>query len=472
MTGIIKKQLILPLLILFLGLFFTSKANAASLANVSDTITTSRPSASAPLNVNQLTTDTSATVVDNGSIYLASDSAVLQADTGQTQNIMTVASMSAQLAGPLRNVYFTSSPANTHHKGTALVVPVTATHTIRLTTVSAIPSGGHIVITFPGSGVNTASPSATTFAFNGLTSANASTYIQTNNATTCTWTITAPSIDCVTSASIAGATTITFLIGCTTGTTSCTAFSPRLINPTKTAAAGTADTWKITVKTQDASAIDLDSAKAVVGTVEAVQVQGTVDAFLTFTIAGQGGTVCSDATNAGITATATFVDLGALSTNISISAQRLTVTTNGAAGYSIIATSSGRFINPASGFWLADANGGNGLTANDTANFSTTPAPGAITAGTPAFGIHPCPVTGGSYTPTVNSTGWGTGGGASNKYANPWNTGTNGFYAYISSYPGPAGTSQTDVEYAATVASTTPAGVYSNYFTYVATPVF
>lgn len=475
MTRIIKKQLILlPLLILFLGLFFTTKASAASLSNVSDTITTSRPSASAPLNADQAASATQVSVVDNGSIYLSSDSAVLQADTGQTQNIVNVASMSAQITGTpnTRNVYFTSTITNTHHKGTAVVVPVTATHTIKFTTVSNIPSGGKIVITFPGSGVNTASPSASTFAFNGLTSANASTYIQTNNATTCTWTITAPSIECVTSSSIAGATTITFLIGCTTqsgGT--CTAFSPRLINPTKSAAAGTADTWKITVKTQDASSIDLDSAKAVIGTVEAVQVQGTVDAFLTFSIAGQGGTVCSDATNAGITATATFVDLGSLSTNISISAQRLTVTTNGAGGYNIIATSSGRFINPASGFWIPDANGGNGLTANDTTNFSTTPSPGAITAGTPAFGIHPCAVSG-SYTPTVNSTGWGTGGGASNKFANPWNTGTNGFYAYISNYPGPAGTSQTDVEYAATVAATTPAGIYSNYFTYVATPVF
>lgn len=471
MSGIIKKQYILPLIILLLGLFFTTKANAASLANVSDTITTSRPSASAPLNADQAASATQISLVDNGSIYLSSDSAVLQFDTGQTQNIVNVASMSAQIAGTpnTRNVYFTSTITNTHHKGTAVVVPITATHTIKFTTSANVPTGGHIVITFPGSGINTASPSASAFAFNNI----ASGQIAINNATCSGWSITAPTLDCTLSAPISGGVAVTVILGCTTQSSgTCTAFSPRLVNPTKTAAAGTADSWKITVKTQDASAIDLDSAKAVVGTIDAVQVQGTVDAFLTFSIAGiaTGQSVCSDTTNpgTGLNATATFVNLGGLvSSAINISAQTLTVDTNGAAGYSITATSSGRFINPASGFWLADANGGNGLTANGSA---TTPSPAAITAGTPAFGIHPCAVAG-SYTPSVPGA-WGSGGGASNFYANPWNTGTNGFYASISSYSAPAATSQTNVEYAATVSPTTPAGIYSNYFTYVATPIF
>lgn len=474
MTGIIKKQFTLPLLILFLGLFFTTKANAASLANVSDIITTSRPSASAPLNTDQAGSATQISLVDNGSIFLSSDSAILQFDTNQTLEAKNVTSMSAQIAGSpnTRNVYFTSAITNTHHKGTAVFVPVTATHTIKFTTISSIPASGHIIILFPvpATNANIASPSATGFSFNGMTGSNP-TDVKFNNATCTSVTVTASTgtIDCVLTSSVAGATTITVLVGCTTGTTACTVFAPRLINPTKSAAAGTADTWKITVKTQDASSIDLDSAKAVVATVEAVQVQGTVDAFLTFSIAGQNtGSACSD-TGLSTISTATFVNLGSLSTNISIAAQKLTVTTNGSGGYTITATSSGRFINPASGFWIADANIGNGLTANDT------PAPGFFTAGTPAFGIHPCSVAG-TYTPTIPA-GWSTGatgGGAGAKYSNPWNTGTNGFFANISSYSAPAGsdTSSTDVEYAATVAATTPAGIYSNYFTYVATPIF
>src|SRR3989304_5630832 len=269
MTGVIKKQLIFTGLILIFGFFFTSKVNAATLSNILDTISTSRPSASAPLDADQAASATQATLKDNGSIFLASDSAVFNFDTGQTLNAVNFASLSAANtpAANQRILYLTSAITNAHHNGTAVFTSVTATHTVRFTASSNIPSSGHIIITFPGSGNTSASPSATTFAFNGLTSANASTYIQTNNGTTCTWTVTAPSIDCQTSSGITGGTTITFLIGCTTqsgGT--CTAFSSRLINPTKTAAAGSADTWKVSVSTTDTTAnggtvLDSGSAK-------------------------------------------------------------------------------------------------------------------------------------------------------------------------------------------------------------------
>ena len=110
---------------------------------------------------------------------------------------------------------------------------------------------------------------------------------------------------------------------------------------------------------------------------------------MTFTIAGiaNGGSACSDTTNpgTGLDATATFVNLGGLTNaGINISGQTLTVNTNANNGYTITSTSSGRFINPATGYWITDANGGNGLTSNDH------PVPASITAGTPDFGIHAC----------------------------------------------------------------------------------
>lgn len=485
MTGIIKKQLLLSILILFfLGFFFTNKANAASLANVSDRISTSRPSASAPLAGDQTAGATQATVIDlpttlnNSALWLASDSAVFQFDTSQILNAVNVASMSAANtpAANQRIIYLTGAITNAHHAGTAVFTSVTATHTITFTTVSNIPANGHIIITFPGSGNNTASPSATTFAFNNI----ASGQITTSNVT-CTWTITAPSLDCLSTGSIVGGTTITINLGCTAGTTSCTTFSPRLINPTKgTTAVGTADTWKVSISTTDTTANGgtvLDSAKAIVGTIEAVQVQGIVEPSLTFTIAGlangtnittqnascTGGDITNPGT--GLDATATFVNLGSLANGaINISAQELTISTNGAAGYSITATSSGRFINPASGFWIADANGGNGLiTTNDN------PAPAVFPlTGNPAFGLHPCgaDVTTGLWANAATAFNSGA------KYSNPWNTGTNGFYASIASYNAPASARKTEIEYAATVGPTTPAGIYSNYFTYVATAVF
>ena len=481
MLGIIKKHLVFYLIILLLGLFSASKTYAASLSNVSDTITTSRPSAAAPLASNQAANDGQVTVIDlagsgnNSALWIASDSAVLLPDTGQSLSTTTVASMSAANtpSSNQRIVYFTEQVSNTHHAGTTMITPVTATHTIRFTTISSVPSTGKIIITFPGSGSNIASPSATTFSFNNLTSSQ----IQANNATCGSYTISAPTITCNLSASINGAVTVTIIIGCTSqsgGT--CTAFSPALINPIKTAAAaGTADTWTVGVKTQDGSAVDLDAANVKIGTIEAVQVQGTVEPYLTFTIAGvsNGSSICSDTTNpgTGLNSTSTFVNLGSLSgSQRNISAQTFTIDTNGASGYSLTATSSGRFINPASGSWLTDANGGNGLTGNDSTQ-GTVPNPAPIAAGTPAFGIHPCIGTGGTTTPTV-PTGWGTGGGASNEFANPWNSGTNGYYALLASTTVPSQTSKTDIEYAATVNATTPPGIYRTVFTYVATATF
>lgn len=483
MSGIIKKQLILSLIILLLGFFSVTNANAASLANVSDTITTSRPSASAPLNSDQAVSATQVTIVDNGSIFLASDSAVFWPDTGETLNTVNVASMSAQISGTpnTRIVYFTNTAANTHHKGDPITTAISAMHKIRFTTISAIPASGKVVITFPGSGVNTASPSATTFAFNGLNATGGlPSTIVTNNITCNTnSSVSAPNITCETTGSVAANTTITFLIGCTAQSGGeCTTSSPRMINPTKTAAAGTADTWKISVKTQDASAtpVDLDTGSAKIGTIDAVQVQGTVEPTLTFSIAGiaNGTTIntnnsaCTgntDVTNSGLATSATFVNLGVLANGvINIAAQDLTVSTNGSSGYSITATSSGRFINPASGFWISDANGGNGLTANDT------PAPAVFPAsGNPAFGIHPCGTRVSTGTWAASTTSFSAG----NKYSNPWNSGTNAFYATITSYTGGAVSNEkTTVEYASTVSGTTPPGIYSNYFTYVATATF
>lgn len=486
MTGIIKKQLILPLLILFLGLFFTSNANAASLANVSDTISTSRPSASAPLNGNQLANATQATVTDvtsSSALWLASDSAVFNFDTGQTLNTVNVSSMSAANtpAANQRILYLTSAITNAHHAGTAVFTSVTATHTIKFTTISNIPSSGRIIITFPGSGSNIASPSATTFAFNNI----ATGQITVNNVA-CTWTITAPTLDCLVTSQITGGTTITIILGCTTGTTTCTVFSPRLINPTKSAAAGSADTWKVSITTTDTTAnggTTLDSGSARIATVEAVQVQGTVEPTLTFTISGttDGSDVTSAASgcgasilsNTGIDTTATFVNLGILSNaRLNKAIQRLRVSTNGSTGYSITATSSGRFINPASGFFFADANGNSNLTANDT----PVPAVIEVAAATAAkFGIHAC----GSRVTAVNSNQWVNAGTAPDttdgtaRFSNPWNTGTSGFYNTIASYTaGPVTNDDTAILYASTILGSTPAGIYGNYYTYVATATF
>ncbi len=453
--------------ILFGSSLLVSKAQAATLSSASDIITTSRPSVAAPLAADQAASAMFVKIVDTADklMFLASDSATLRPDTGETMNTVTVASASAAdtPASNQRLVFFTGAAANTHHQGDAIVVPITALHKIAFTIPNAIPASGKVVITFPGSADATASPSATTFAFNGLTSTN----IQTNNITCNSWSVSSPSITCTTNSSVAANTTITFLIGCSAATgASCDTQVPTLINPTKTAAAGTADTWKITLQTKDTNSVVIDDAKVMIGTVESVYVQAFVEPTFTFSIAGVAdatainngnttGCTNTESTNTGVAASATTVDLGTLSSGaINISAQLLTITTNGVNGYTLTATSSGHLINPQNGFWIND---------------STTPT--VMTAGTPWFGVHPCglDVTSGTW-----ATG-ATGGGANAKYG--WPTAATSV-SLASDTTGPIGNSLTagnglvSVEYASTVNAGVPTGLYYATITYVATPTF
>ncbi len=490
MVIIIRKVIFVLIFFLLTGVFFVQKANAASLINVSDILSTSRPSAAAPLSLDQAASAGEAQIFDNGSFFLASDSAVIYPDTGETINSgINVASMSATGVPSATNriVFFTGTVSNTHHKGDALIANVTATHTIKFTTVSTIPANGKIVITFPTTSQNIASPSATGFSFNGMTSASGLPSNVVTNNVTCTadanTTVSGNTITCRNNAQITGGTVVAFLVGCTTQSSgACTAFKSQLINPTKTAVAGTADSWKVTIQTQDNNSINLDYGALRAATIESVQVQALVEPTITFTIAGllntdnyntlSGGAAnCgSEASNTGIDSTATFVNLGLLNNGqVSRAAQKLTVSTNGSTGYAITATTSGRFINPASGQWLVDGNGGNGLTANDTPVPVVVPA-----ANVPFFGFSPC----GTNVYNVPASIWGTIGGntitaASAKVSNPWNTGTNGFYATLTSYTaGPISGDITIVRFAAGVSGTTPAGTYTTTVTYVATATF
>jgi hypothetical protein len=235
----------------------------------------------------------------------------------------------------------------------------------------------------------------------------------------------------------------------------------------------------MTILTRDSGSNTLDNSTIKINTVDAVQVLATVEPTLTFSIAGlttaqnyqtiSGSNYCgSETSNAGIdqSTNPTVVNLGVLSNGqINHAGQSITVSTNGSSGYTITATSSGRFINPATGFWITDANGGNGLTANDT------PAPATIAAGTPDFGISPCGIRVPTSSPNWGGVNQTVASGA--RFSNPWNSGTNGYYATIATYSGgPAQSEVTVIRYAATIEATTPPGLYQNVFTYVVTATF
>ena len=196
------------------GFYITTGAvHADDLSNASVTLSTSRPSPSSPLSAVTTSGDGIIFVLNNGSRYLASDSArIIQGSSGLTiAGNLAVASQSASLT----TVYLGNSVGASAGIGSdILMVPITAMHTITFTTVSSIPSGGKIIITYPGSGNNSASPSASTFAFNGLPNSTAA--VKSNPAAGCnSVSVTAPTITCTTNAIIAAATQVTVWVGCT-----------------------------------------------------------------------------------------------------------------------------------------------------------------------------------------------------------------------------------------------------------------
>lgn len=494
----IDRKLIISGVFFVLFLLLSSRNSfAASLSSVKDTISTSRPSASAPLDANQAASVGQVTIKDNGSFYLASDSATLLADIGQTQDIVRVASMSASNtpAANQRVVYLGSAPSNTHHNGTAFIVPVTAMHTITFTTATAIPVGGKIILTFPGaSGSTTASPSASTFSFNGLTTAlapaNITYKLHTGGTATCTFVVAAPTITCTTAVDIISAgSVVTFLIGCAdagTNSATCTTQSPRFINPTKSAAAGVADIWKLSIITQDSGLVTLDSSTIAIGTIESVTVRATVDPSLTFTITGlnngdaanlsNAGCSYADTMNSGLNSSSTEVNLGVLSNTPPINTllrnlagQRIDITTNGSNGYTLTATSSGHLVNPETGYFLNDGNG------------SATPL--SFPASDDFFGLHAC----GDDVPSnfTESGGGGidcdaqpSGSGGTTECRYSWPTATTAI-SVASDATGPIGINAgsngdgvTSISYAAGVDAGVPPGQYRSIITYVATPAF
>jgi hypothetical protein len=473
-----EKDIILCLFFLLcFGALFTPKVNAASLINVSDVLTNSRPSAASPLSAPLTATQGQVQIVDNGSLFLASDSAVIYRDAANESSdvALNIASMSAGSVPSQYNriVFFSNTNTFAHHQGVALISNVTAKHTIQFTTISTIPANGYIVLSFPNGG-NTASPSASGFSFNNLATGNvtfAGTGVSCSGANL---TVAAPTITCHTTTQISGGTVVTAVVGSTT---------PQLINPVALsncigALTCNADAWKVTIQTQDNNSINLDYGALKAATIQPVQVIGTVEPTIQFSIAGYnnssttsfsalGATGCgAEYANTGIDSTATTVNLGLLNNgNINKVAQILTITTNGSSGYAITATTSGHLINPASGFWINDANGtagSNPLTANDT------PRPLSIASGSADFGISPC----GSRVPTNI---WGLSGTivSNSNFSNPWNTGANSFTDTIASYTGgPVSTDYTVVRYAAAVSGTTPAGLYLTNISYIATATF
>lgn len=476
--GIILK-LAVPVVI-FLGIFLVvPKTHGATVTSLSDTITTSRPSASSPLSANAASGATQVSIYDNKSRFFPSDTArILRNQTGTyIGGNQTVATQSAALT----TVYFQGSlSAAGEANSDVLLTPITSMHTVTFTVPNAVPVSGKVVIQFPtltsGDANNEASPSATTFQLNNLDTNTIHVKVSddgvdiTASGTVTVSNPTAGTTPTVTftlnpSTSIAAASVMRVFIGCNgAATTTCATPLPTVINPTKTAIAGTADSWTMSIKTQDASSNDLDTGKTKIATIDSVQVFANVDPTLTFLITGLAASTTISTNNSACTSnndvtdtgsTSTIIDLGTLTSNVRISAQDLTVSTNAQNGYALTATASGQLRNPSSG---------------TTIDSSTTPS--TIVAGTEEFGIHPCGSDTALATTWYNGAvagGVETGGTLSNI---AWPTTAGGSIPTLATRSTTANAIRTTIEYAATISGVTEAGLYQSEITYVVTATF
>lgn len=476
---ILNKLLIIFLVLIYQELL-TTKAQASPLLTISDTTTTSRPSSASPLNSDASIGDDVLKIYDNNSRFLSSDNVKI-IRTSNAANIAT-GFMIASQASELTSVYLTNEGVSDFvQAGTdVLINSVTAMHKIVFKTVNPIPAGGKIIITFPGISNNTASPSASSFAFNGLNS-DTGEKIKAHNAI-CSITVESPRITCVTSNIIVAGTTITLLIGCANNTeTSCITQSPTIINPTKKNIAGESKSWLISITTQDSSTIPIviDSGKAVVSNIESVTIRANVDPTITFTITGinNGSSInylnpncgIKETTNTGINATFSSIDIGVVDEMPeinqklnNITAQRINITTNISNGYSLTATSSSHLINTVTDTW-----------------FNDWITPRAFNPNVEGFGLHPC----GTDAPINFNEGLShsvecftkTSGSSSRECLYSWPTSTKSITIAsrtIGPVQGENGSGITSISYAAGTDKSILAGTYKTSITYLAIPIF
>ena len=338
-----KKFILLSVLLfsfLFLGFFLLrpAKLNSASLTNASATLSNSRLSYSGQVQTGVSAGVTAINIKTTGNIADKNTNHIFPKDTisvGPNGNLTVVSVVDTDtfMVG-----VGLSAPAS---DGAPIYATQSGTLTVAFTTTYAIPAGGDVIVTIPDPATNgndgapdTADSTANNgFDFNGITTSNITCPDGAN------WSKTAATagsgsghtVVCTTNAEVAANSALTMIVG--DGTKGLVNPAPIYSGHTQ----GLADTYTITVQTRDSGALVIDDVNVKVAPVEAVLVSATVDETLSFAVAAvaTGSTACGQTT--GVTTTAYSIPWGTLSTadTFSNAAQKLTVSTNAAAGYTV-----------------------------------------------------------------------------------------------------------------------------------------
>ncbi len=341
-------------------------------------------------------------------------------------------------------------------------------HTIYFQATTALSASEKIVVDYPSD-----------FDVTGMGAANVSSMkISANadmsSATTCTVADDNNGVDTVGFVENGTDDTLTFQLA-TSGTCSSVAANDYVeivvtgfTNPSKSAAAGVADTYLVNLSTTDSGGTTTyDSASVRIAIIDAVTISATVPATLSFEVLGvsSGTSVGNGYDSTDVTTTATTIPFGTVnSATVYTAAQQLKVSTNATNGFYVAVKQDSN---------MTDAAG------NDIDQFAD---------GTPVDNSSPSAWSSPSGTPGSENTyghlGYGTtdttltdlnGSGAADRFATAKFAALTSTYEAVLSHDGPVAGTTTDsngqgyVVYQLEISGLQEAGVYSNTITYLAT---
>jgi hypothetical protein len=409
---------------------------SGSLTNVKDTLTNDRPSVATAITVGVSANDTSVTV--------ASTLGIAQGDTitfcGAQASCGTTENRIVSSVNSLTQLSLTVGTTNPYTTSGYVYLKTTSRHTVTFTTRSTVNAGSFVLTIAGSSSANTTTPASTGFVFNGISTTTDISVSGFTAATTATSTASNNLIFTFTyTGSLASNTAVTLTVGNTAN----------LLNPTKVAGSGTADTFSFQVDQKDNGNNVIDTTSGKVGTIEAVGVSATVAPSLTFSINAVTAATSVTAHATSFSTTATSVPFGTLNVNASSTgAQYIHIDTNSNSGYAVTVQQDGSLRKS------------NGTTIVD---FSSAAA--AENDGTVGFGyaLHNKSSTSGLTLPFNYND-------SSRKFNSIGFSSTSP--VTMMSNTGPASGDEVYVDYYLKVNAAQAQGTYQNLITYIATAIY
>jgi hypothetical protein len=239
--------------------------------------------------------------------------------------------------------------ANAMTAGTDVVATQSARWTVRFTPRTQVPSGGFLRLTIPNTassnadgmpdavGYDSAALPADLLAGTCAASACLSFSGFTGSAASLTTTPSTGHVILITlSSGLVEGTSYSFTLGHASTT------SLRIMNPSPASSshtAGVADTYPVTLQSEDGSNNPMDKTITRLVNVDGVQVSANVEETISYTIAGVASSTSACGITTGVTTTATSVPFGSITSfnSFTDAAQTHTITTNANNGYTLTA---------------------------------------------------------------------------------------------------------------------------------------